>query len=367
MPPAPWVPPDPEAIGVSRRQFLNRATVTLTSVSLGAFAAAGFVAFLWPIAKGGFGGQVARRQDRRDHRQHPRRRVASSTCPRLARGSPSTRPTPCRRPRRSTTSRLLPGMEAGIVALYQKCPHLGCRVPQCVSSQWFECPCHGSQYNRVGEKKGGPAPRGMDHFAVTVSGQRRRHRRHRHRRHRPADRHQHHRPGGRRSALHHRGRRSTDARMLDSATTAIAWVIFVVILLGWVVYFVAQRRRRRSPSSAPRSSSRPTASRTTTTRRSRAARLERVQLLGVLLLVVLVIGLPLYWVFEPSRQAGARRRRRAQLVGWGGELFATTAEGGFNCAGCHGGMNATGGSRAVHDHRPDDRRGRRPSTGRRRR
>ena len=34
-------------------------------------------------------------------------------------------------------------------------------------------------------------------------------------------------------------------------------------------------------------------------------RLERVQLMGVLLLVVLVIGLPLYWMFEPTRQAGA--------------------------------------------------------------
>jgi cytochrome b6-f complex iron-sulfur subunit len=54
------------------------------------------------------------------------------------------------------------------VALYQKCPHLGCRVPECKTSQWFECPCHGSQYNRVGEKKGGPAPRGMDRFAVTI-------------------------------------------------------------------------------------------------------------------------------------------------------------------------------------------------------
>lgn len=63
----------------------------------------------------------------------------------------------------------LAGMEAGVVALYQKCPHLGCRVPECVTSQWFECPCHGSQYNQVGEKKGGPAPRGMDRFAMSVS------------------------------------------------------------------------------------------------------------------------------------------------------------------------------------------------------
>src|SRR5690606_2784666 len=67
-------------------------------------------------------------------------------------------------------SAVLPAMEAGIVTLYQKCPHLGCRVPACETSQWFECGCHGSQYNRVGEKKGGPAPRGMDHFPATISG-----------------------------------------------------------------------------------------------------------------------------------------------------------------------------------------------------
>ena len=47
----------------------------------------------------------------------------------------------------------LGGMRGGLVALYQKCPHLGCRVPECQTSQWFECPCHGSQYNRVGEKE----------------------------------------------------------------------------------------------------------------------------------------------------------------------------------------------------------------------
>ena len=64
---------------------------------------------------------------------------------------------------------VLAGMEAGLVALYWKCPHLGCTVPSCVSSQWFECPCHGSKYNQVGEKRGGPAPRGMDHFATSVN------------------------------------------------------------------------------------------------------------------------------------------------------------------------------------------------------
>ena len=43
-------------------------------------------------------------------------------------------------------------------------------MPWCQTSQWFECPCHGSKYSRVGEKKGGPAPRGLDHFIVTIAG-----------------------------------------------------------------------------------------------------------------------------------------------------------------------------------------------------
>jgi cytochrome b6-f complex iron-sulfur subunit len=72
--------------------------------------------------------------------------------------------------KKAYSAAVLPGMEAGVVALYQKCVHLGCRVPFCATSQWFECGCHGSQYNRVGEKKGGPAPRGLDRFPVEVKG-----------------------------------------------------------------------------------------------------------------------------------------------------------------------------------------------------
>ncbi|MFN2615410.1 MAG: ubiquinol-cytochrome c reductase iron-sulfur subunit, partial [Actinomycetota bacterium] len=58
----------------------------------------------------------------------------------------------------------------GLMALYQKCVHLGCRVPFCQVSQWFECPCHGSKYNRAGEYKLGPAPRGLDRFPITEQG-----------------------------------------------------------------------------------------------------------------------------------------------------------------------------------------------------
>jgi nitrite reductase/ring-hydroxylating ferredoxin subunit len=58
----------------------------------------------------------------------------------------------------------------GLVALYQKCPHLGCKVPFCESSGRFECPCHGSIYNIRGEYIQGPAPRGMDRFRIAIQG-----------------------------------------------------------------------------------------------------------------------------------------------------------------------------------------------------
>ncbi|MGH2686781.1 MAG: ubiquinol-cytochrome c reductase iron-sulfur subunit [Actinomycetota bacterium] len=60
------------------------------------------------------------------------------------------------------------GLELGLAALYQKCTHLGCRVPFCETSQWFECPCHASLFNKAGEVMGGPAPRGLDHFVLEV-------------------------------------------------------------------------------------------------------------------------------------------------------------------------------------------------------
>ena len=59
-------------------------------------------------------------------------------------------------------------LDEGIVALYQRCTHLGCRVPWCVASQYFECPCHDAKFDRVGEYRHGPAPRGLDLMASSV-------------------------------------------------------------------------------------------------------------------------------------------------------------------------------------------------------
>ena len=58
--------------------------------------------------------------------------------------------------------------EAGLLAIYQKCTHLGCSVPWVEAEGQFHCPCHGSLYNQVGEVIGGPAPRPMDIFPVKI-------------------------------------------------------------------------------------------------------------------------------------------------------------------------------------------------------
>jgi cytochrome b6-f complex iron-sulfur subunit len=63
----------------------------------------------------------------------------------------------------------LPVADRSVMAFWRKCPHLGCQIPQlCDQSQWFECLCHGSKYTVLGEKRDGPAPRGMSRFAVTA-------------------------------------------------------------------------------------------------------------------------------------------------------------------------------------------------------
>ncbi len=164
----PWTPPDPEAVGVSRRHFFNVATVTLMGAGLGAFAAAAFVGFLWPSSTGGFGGTVTVGK-------------LGNIKDGIKQGGgffyvPEARSWITAYPEESLPAaelvypeNLLVTMREGIVVLSQKCPHLGCRVPECPTSQWFECQCHGSQYNRAGEKKAGPAPRGMDRFPATIA------------------------------------------------------------------------------------------------------------------------------------------------------------------------------------------------------
>lgn len=130
--------------------------------------------------------------------------------------------------------------------------------------------------------------------------------------------------------------------MLALSTTAIAWVIAVVVSLGWAVYAVLNLRQARSEVGSEielAANRKPYLD----DEELEGPRLERLQVFGVLMLAIIVIGLPAYWVYEPSRQAGAQDRQDQDFIDWGAELFATTEDGGFNCAGCHGGMTGVGG------------------------
>lgn len=56
----------------------------------------------------------------------------------------------------------------GLMAFSTRCTHQGCNVGWEAGRDRFHCPCHGSTFNRHGEQQGGPAPRPLDLFAVSV-------------------------------------------------------------------------------------------------------------------------------------------------------------------------------------------------------
>ena len=147
--------------GPSRRDFLRLGLLTSMGGVLAAFGGAS-LAFLWPSLKGGFGARLELGDeatvaqgiaDGEGRFEYPSGRSyiveydplldPDGNYADITNGSP-------------------------FMALYQRCVHLGCRVPWCGSSKWFECPCHGSRYNRWGEYQFGPAPRGLDRFKLTV-------------------------------------------------------------------------------------------------------------------------------------------------------------------------------------------------------
>jgi cytochrome b6-f complex iron-sulfur subunit len=168
-----YEPVDEEEIGVSRRQFLNRGILAAIGFGLSGFGAA-MLGFLWPLqGLGGFGGTVniGKLPDILSAIDAQAKPFYAAQARAYVVRYPKTDPVALAAAKKIYKPAIYTDMSGlGIVALYQRCVHLGCRVPFCPTSQWFECPCHGSKYNRVGEKKAGPAPRGLDRFYATQSG-----------------------------------------------------------------------------------------------------------------------------------------------------------------------------------------------------
>jgi cytochrome b6-f complex iron-sulfur subunit len=148
---------------VSRRDFFRRSLL----VSFGVFAAqfgAATIALLWPNLKGGFGSVI-----NAGKLEDIKAAIAAENEP-FYYGAGRFYIVPYEGTSSGDVDYAAEGVEAqGIMPLYQRCVHLGCRVPFCKQSQWFECPCHGSKYNLAGEYQLGPAPRGLDRFTLTVT------------------------------------------------------------------------------------------------------------------------------------------------------------------------------------------------------
>lgn len=155
----------PEESGVSRRQFFNRA-LNISFFAFLALMGVNSLAFFWPRLSGGFGSDVDAGEigDLRSQVFAPDGSVSPVFVPE-ARAYVVPAP--------ETTSPQFEGRDliaGGLMALFQRCVHLGCRVPWCATSIGFECPCHGSKYNAVGEYFDGPAPRNLDRFVVEDRG-----------------------------------------------------------------------------------------------------------------------------------------------------------------------------------------------------
>ncbi len=171
--------PAPEAVAertLSRAEVANvvtRRTMLRTSfwATLGVTIAGlllGFVNFFWPRKVTGFGGVVKIQKDQLPNPGDDPKKFFEIkgyiVNLKPGEGVPA-----------QFTSFAQPSEKGGILALYQKCPHLGCSVPWRPEFEfegvkgWFRCPCHGSTYTKAGVRVFGPAPRPMDTFEVKVN------------------------------------------------------------------------------------------------------------------------------------------------------------------------------------------------------
>ena len=149
---------------VSRRDFF-RSTLIVSLLVFGAQFGGATLAFLWPNLKGGFGSLIVA-----GNIDDIKNEIKDTGAP-VYNGTGRFYIVPyAGTPVSDADYAAIGATTDGLMALYQRCVHLGCRVPFCLTSKWFECPCHGSKYNEAGEYQLGPAPTGLERFPITVDG-----------------------------------------------------------------------------------------------------------------------------------------------------------------------------------------------------
>ncbi len=148
---------------LTRRQLMRASFWGMMGFGLTGSLAA-FLSFFWPRGVTGFGGKIA---------------VSAALVP-----EPGDNPARLvvgkfwlsnLRPDEGAHGGFGDEGDGGVLAMWWKCPHLGCTVPwrsdftfEAVTG-WFRCPCHGSTYTKAGIRVFGPAPRPLDTMDITVN------------------------------------------------------------------------------------------------------------------------------------------------------------------------------------------------------
>jgi menaquinol-cytochrome c reductase iron-sulfur subunit len=55
-----------------------------------------------------------------------------------------------------------------LIAIWNRCAHLGCPVQYIAAGDNYICPCHGGAYDSLGRTTAGPPPRPLDRFDIKV-------------------------------------------------------------------------------------------------------------------------------------------------------------------------------------------------------
>ena len=128
---------------VTRREFLNYAFLASLGIFFVTLGGATFLFALPRFGAGEFGGTF-------------NLGVAGNAIPPIDVAPSANTPT------RSWVTQT----DQGALALYNVCPHLGCLYGWQTVTFRFECPCHGSKYEKDGTYISGPAPRSLDRFVI---------------------------------------------------------------------------------------------------------------------------------------------------------------------------------------------------------
>ena len=130
----------------------------------------------------------------------------------------------------------------------------------------------------------------------------------------------------------------TLATLINTPPRAVALVVAIVAILGWLVFVVMENRRTPEVLSeqfldAPNRKEPPEDD------VFEGRRLDKFLGWGLILMAIVAIGLPIYWLAEVGRQTGSIRGFDKRSWHRGEELFLSTQakpHPGFGCADCHG-------------------------------